>query len=249
MPKISAQDRQKATLCENLSFAGKESFKRLRTNILFSFPAGEAAGCKVIGVTSAHVSDGKSTTAINLAYSLAELGKRVLLVDADMRRPSVHTKLALQQVPGLSNLLVQENNVANLLQRYSSSKDSTVMDVIAAGEIPPNPAELLSAERMGTLVASLRERYDFVVVDMPPVGAVTDAQTVSRLTDGMMIVVREDNCPKDALAECIEQLRFAGAKILGFVLNGSHELSKGYGGKYGKYGYGKYGYSHYGYYK
>ena len=224
-------------ICENLSFAGREAYKRLRTNVLFSFAAG--GGCRVIGVISAQPAEGKSTTAINFAFSLAELGKRVLLIDGDMRRPSVSTRLNFEQTPGLSNLLVGENNIGAAVKRYRSGSEAVEFDVMTAGEIPPNPAELLNSERMARLLEKLRELYDYIVMDLPPVGAVADAQTVSRLADGMIIVVRENNCPRQVLDDCVTQLRFVNAKILGFVMNGSEEGTKG---GYGKYGYGGYGY-------
>ena len=232
------------TLCENLSFAAAESYKRLRTNVMFSFADG--AKCHVIGVTSAHMSDGKSTTAVNFAYTLAGVeNKRVLLIDADMRRPSVHDKLSFDQAPGLSNLLVSINSVSTVINTYHSSENDTSVDVICSGDTPPNPAELLNSARMKNLVARLKEIYDYIVIDLPPVGAVADAQLVSTLTDGMIIVVRENNCPREALSDCISQLQFANAKILGFVMNGTAVKSKGYGyGKYGNYGYG-YGYGAY----
>ena len=240
----SKKSVRKEYMCENLSFAAKEAYKRLRTNIQFSFADGEHS--HAIGITSAQPSDGKSLTALNFAYTLAEMKMKVLLIDADMRKPTMHEKLDINQTPGLSNLLVNVNNIGSLIHKYKSSTDSTVIDIITAGDIPPNPAELLSSEKMKQLIARLKEAYDYIVIDLPPVGAVTDAQSVARIVDGMLVVIRENNSPRELVGDCVEQLKYANARILGFVVNGSTEGSKGYG--YGKkYGYG-YGYG-YGYYK
>ena len=239
-------EKQRRYLCENLSFAGKEAYKRLRTNIQFCFT--EEAEKHTVGVTSAQPSDGKSTTAVNLAYTSAQLNKRVLLIDADMRKPSLDAKLGVELTPGLSNLLTEVNNVVATVKKYVPQDESLGFDVLTAGDVPPNPSELLHSERMRRLMERLATVYDLIVVDLPPVGAVADAQVVSGLVDGMLIVVREGHCSKFVMDDCISQLKLTGTKIFGFVVNGAVEgSSKSYSyGKYGKYGsYGNYG----GYYK
>lgn len=222
-------------LCEHLSFAAKEAFKRLRTNLVMSFPA-EDTSCHLIGITSAQPSDGKSTIAINLAYSLAELGKRTLLIDADLRRSSIHEKAGVEKTPGLSNLMTDSNSITAALKKYSSSTDATSFDIIPGGDIPKNPSELLNSKRMETFLQTLATAYEYIVIDLPPVGAVVDAVALARVLDGMLVVVRENTCPKSLLADCMQQLDYAGVNILGFVINGALEGS----GK--KYQYGKSGY-------
>ena len=231
--------KQREFLCEHLSFAGKEAYKRLRTNLQFSFPDGEEAECHVVGITSSQPAEGKSITSVNLAYSLAQLGKKVLLIDADMRRSSIDSKLELDLSPGLSNLLTDVNSAGMALRRYNPEDESEGFTVIPAGDVPPNPSELLNSDRMSRLMAKLRTMFDFIVIDLPPVGAVTDAQTVSRLVDGMLIVLREDHTSKYVLSDCVQQLQLTNTRILGFVVNGSVDgASKGSSyGKYGKYGY------------
>ena len=237
-------EKQRQYICENLSFAGKEAYKRLRTNIQFCFTDGENR--HAVGVTSAQPSDGKSTTSVNLAYTSAQLNKRVILIDADMRKPSLDTKLSLELSPGLSNLLTETNNVNELIKKYIPTDDSVSFDVITAGDVPPNPSELLNSERMKRLIDKLSTVYDLIVVDLPPVGAVADAQTVSSLVDGMLIVVREGHCSKFVMDDCLAQLKLTGTKIFGFVVNGAMEgSSKAY--SYGKYG--SYGSSYGGYYR
>ena len=230
-------------VCENLSFASREAFKRLRTNLAINFPE-EDESCHMIGVTSPQPSDGKSTISVNLAYSLAELGKKVLLIDADMRRSSLHEKLDVDKEPGLSELLRNSNDIHATLKQYRGTKETT-FDILTAGSIPGNPSELLNSKRMGTLLSTLAKSYSYIVVDLPPIGAVIDAVSLAGRLDGMLVVVRENTCPRSLLDECMQQLDYAGVKVLGFVVNGAME---GSGKKY-QYGkYGKYGYSSYGYY-
>ena len=222
-------------VCEHLSFAAKEAFKRLRTNVVMSFPP-EDTSCHLIGITSAQPSDGKSTIAINLAYSLAELGKKTLLVDADMRRSTIHKKAGVEQSPGLSNLMSSTNSISAAMRKYASSVDTTSFSIIPGGDVPNNPSELLNSKRMSTLLQTLSTAYDYIVIDLPPIGAVVDAVAVAREIDGMLVVIRENTCPRGLLADCMQQLDFAGVNVLGFVVNGALEGS----GK--KYQYNNYGY-------
>ncbi len=213
----------------NLSFAAKEAYKRLRTNLLFSFADKE--GCRVIGVTSSMRGEGKSTTAANLAYSLAEAGKRTLLLDADMRLPNIHKLLRLQQSPGLSNLLAGVSIGANPCQTSGHHHN---LWIIAAGDVPPNPTELLAARRMGSILEKLAEKLDYIIVDLPPIGVVADALIFSKLAHGIIVVVRQNYADKHELDNTIRQLRFHEANILGFVMNGTEEEDKYYKNKYYK---------------
>ena len=222
-------------VCENLSFAAREAFKRLRTNLALGFPEEEEA-CRLIGVTSPQPSDGKSTIAVNLAYSLAELGKKVLLIDADMRRSTLHEKLRVDKEPGLSELLRNSNDIHATLKKYEGGSE-TSFDILTSGSTPGNPSELLNSKRMGTLLNTLAKSYAYIIVDLPPIGAVADAISIAREIDGMLVVIRENTCPRSLLADCMQQLNYAGANVLGFVVNGALE---GSGKKYQydkKYGY------------
>lgn len=227
-------------LCEHMTYAAREAFKRLRTNILMALPEAENNHCQVIGITSAQPSEGKSTVSVNLAYSLAELGKSVILVDGDMRRPSLHDKLGLRLEPGLSELLTREDQVGVAVVPYKNSEGTITFNLIPAGSIPGNPSELLNSKRFETLIKILSNACDYIILDLPPVNAVVDAVNASKLTDGMLVVVRENNCPRYILDDCMEQLNYAKTNILGFVVNGSVEgASKRY--QYGNrpYRYGK----------
>ena len=234
---VSKPGKGKLPVCENLSFASKEAFKRLRTNLVVSFPADDTS-CHLVGITSAQPGDGKSTIALNLAYSLAELGKKTLLVDADLRRASIHDKLGIERVPGLSELIKGSiNDISASVRRYASS--NTQLDIIPSGEMPENPSELLNSERCARLFELLAQAYDYIVVDLPPIGAVVDAVSIAQELDGMLVVIRENACPRGLLNDCIQQLNYANATILGFVVNGAMEgSSKKYQyGKYNSYGY------------
>lgn len=235
----AANPRLTGKLCEHMTYAAREAFKRLRTNVLMALPEENGKRCQVIGITSAQVAEGKSTVAVNLAYSLAQLGKSVILVDGDMRCPSLHDKLGIRVAPGLSELLTKEDQVGNVVIPYKNSEGSTVFNIITAGTLPNNPSELLNSKRFDTLMKMLSSACDYVVLDLPPIDAVVDAVNASKLTDGMIVVVRENNCPRSILADCMEQLKYARANVLGFVVNGSVEGSGKryqYSNRYYQYG-------------
>lgn len=215
---------------KELPFVAAEAYKRLRTNILFALP--DERRCRVIGITSAGSGEGKSTTSVNLAYMLAEAGERVLLIEADMRLPAICRRLGLQQTPGLSNVLAGQ---ANLNEALQDSKLHENLRALSAGDIPPNPSELLGLKAMETLVKILSESFDFIVMDLPPVGEVTDALVASKLTDGMIVVVRQNYALRRALAATMRQLKYVDAKVLGFVMTWSDIQAKGTY-KYKKYG-------------
>lgn len=218
---------------KGLSFGAAEAYKLLRANLAFSFP--ENNGCKVVGVTSSVPGEAKSTTSANLAYALAEAGKRVLLLEGDMRLPTLGKRLKIKQAPGLSNLLVGQCSGNEVLQGSGLLRN---LQVITAGSIPPNPSELLASEQMETSLRVMRDYFDYIVVDLPPVSEVSDAVTISKYLDGVLIAVRENYAEKKMVAETVRQLRFASARILGFVMTCSAQQQKGYK-NYHYYGTGK----------
>ncbi len=233
---------QQGLICEGLSFAASEAYKLLRTNLLFSLPEKH---CHIIGVTSSVRGEGKSTTSVNLSYTIAQSGKRVLLIDADMRLPSVAIKLELKGAPGLSNL------IAGLRSERSCLRQSNQLEnwyILPAGDIPPNPSELLGSERMHALLQHYEEIFDVIIIDLPPVNIVADALVISKWADGLICVVRQNYTDRRALSDCMYQIQKLGSHFLGFVMTDAAVGETGYKsyGKYGKkYGYG-YGYG-YGY--
>lgn len=240
--KLSPREQRlhKTTLCEGLNFAAAEAYKLLRTNLQFSMPE---KACRIVGVTSSIRGEGKSTTSINLAYTLAQSGKRVLLIDADMRLPSVASKLEIAGKPGLSNLLAGLNEEKSCMKPSGRFENWFIMP---AGDIPPNPSELLGSERMHSLLERYEKYFDYVVIDLPPIGVVTDALVLSQWMDGLILAVRQNYTERKALADTMYQIKKIGSKFLGFVMTdaavgeGSYKHYSKYGKKYG-YGYG-YGY-------
>ena len=221
-----------------MNFAAAEAYKLLRTNVMFSFP--DANVSHVLGVTSSFRGEGKSLTAINLAYTFAETGKDILLIEGDMRLPTMSNRLSLAAKPGLSNVLVGTDSVALAVQEYKvTEEDRTVsFDVLVAGDIPPNPSELLGSARTAAFLKKAKEKYDFIILDLPPVTAVTDAIVASHLVDGMIVVVRAGHAVRGGLADTMRQLSLAEAHVLGFVFNGAAAGES----KYYKKGYYKKGY-------
>ncbi|MBR3692611.1 MAG: CpsD/CapB family tyrosine-protein kinase [Clostridia bacterium] len=228
------------TLHQNLEFTAREQYKLLRTNLNFTLPHDEK--CPVIGVTSSMRGEGKSTTAVNLSYVLAENGAKVLLIDGDLRIPSIAKKMGIEKSTGLTDLLVGRG--AQLGEYRSSILDNWY--ILPAGDIPPNPSELLGSRRMAEVIAELRNVFDYIVVDLPPVNIVTDAVAISPIISGMIVVIREGYAQKKELERCFRQLELSNVKILGCVLN---ESTNGKG-SYSKYKYKKYGtYKYYRYYE
>ena len=174
-------------------------------------------------------------SSVNLAYTLAQLDKKILLIDCDMRRPSLAPKLPIDKVPGLSNYLTGRNDIQNVIQRCSLD-DSVSFDVISSGDNPPNPIELLSSAKMERVLSELKNTYDTIIIDLPPVGEVSDAMVAAKLTDGILLVVRQDYCNCVALSSAVSQFEFIESKILGVVMNCVNEDA----GKYSRYGKGYY---------
>lgn len=231
---FSASECRK-TIGKHLSFGASEAYKLLRTNLVFSMADEE--GCRVIGVTSALRGEGKSTTSINLAYSLAQSGKRVLLLEADMRIPVMASILRLEDTPGLSQVLAGMTALKDAIHPVPTLRN---VSVLPAGEIPPNPSELLSSKRMEIILEALLSVFEYIIIDLPPINAVSDSLAISRLLSGMIVVVRQDYCDQQSLAEAMQRMELLEVKVLGFVLNGAESTPKR-NKKYGTYGYYKQG--------
>ena len=224
--------KQIVTVGSDISFAASEAYKLLRTKLQFSFA--DENDCHIIGVSSALTGEGKSLSSVNLAHSLSQLNKKVLLIDADMRRPSVFTKLPVQKMPGLSNFLTGQNDMNSLIQPCGLPGEERAFAVISSGRIPPNPMELLSSPRMAKFLELLRQHYDYVIVDLPPVGEVGDALAIAKSIDGFLLVVRQNYCNRIALKDVVRQFDFVDSRILGIVYNCANEDGAGYGKRYYK---------------
>ena len=229
----SATVKDPVLVGNGISFSAAEAYKLLRTKLQFSFV--DEHDCHIIGVSSAMAGEGKSLSSVNLAYSLAQLDKRVLLIDCDMRRPSLSAKIPIKKLPGLSNYLTRQVGMDEIIQTYGTDDDETSFNVIAAGRNPPNPIELLNSGRMSKALDQLRGSYDYIILDLPPVGEVSDALVTSKLVDGLLLVVRQNYCNRNVLSAAVKQFSFVGARILGVVLNCTEEDAGSYGKKYRGY--------------
>lgn len=235
---VFSEKDMKKTLHKNLEFTAVEQYKILRTNLDFTLP--EDVKCPIIGVTSSMRGEGKSTTAVNLSYVLAEKGNPVLLIDGDLRIPSIAKKMNIDPSPGLTDLLMGHG--AHMPDFQSALLKNWY--ILPSGDIPPNPSELLGSRRMEYILNSLRESFDYIVIDLPPVNIVSDALSIASLITGMVVVVREDYTEKKELERCFRQLQLSNVNVLGCILN----ESKNDGGSYKKYKKHKY-YKYYKYYQ
>lgn len=189
-----------------------EQFRTIRTNIQFSVVDEDI---RSIMVTSSGPGEGKSTTAANLAVVFAQQGKRVLLVDADLRKPTVHYTFGLANSSGLSSVLTRQSELAEAV----NTTDVEHLHVLTSGPIPPNPAELLSSRAMSHFFENVKEEYDMIIFDTPPVNAVTDGQILAHQCDGTLLVVSSGRTEIDTVTKAKELLIAAKARILGVVLN------------------------------
>ena len=219
----NSNETKQSMLHKNLKFAAKEQYKQIRENLSFVVPQGEK--CTVIGVTSSVRGEGKSTTVINLASVLAEKDYRVLVIDADLRIPTIARKLGIERTPGLSNFLIGKNEKAPI---YASNINEKLF-ILPSGDIPPNPSELLGSERMASFIAKLKDSFEYILIDTPPVNLVSDALALSPVLSGLILVTRESFTEKRELKRCFSQLKLSEVKVLGCVLNDANEgRSKNY---------------------
>ncbi len=209
-----------------------EAYRTLRTNIQFSSFDNKV---KTIVITSSGPAEGKTTTSCNLAITTSQAGKRTILLDCDMRNPKIHKVFEISNQTGLSDVLIGETNFYEAVQK--SEIDN--LYVLPSGTRPPNPAELLASEKMKKFLESLKETYDYIIIDTPPIIMVTDAQILSKYADGCLLVIASAEADKNAVIKAKELLEKVDAKILGVVLNKLDTSRKGYYGHYYNYYYGK----------
>jgi non-specific protein-tyrosine kinase len=200
-----------------------EAFRTLRTNVQYTSVDHPP---RVILVTSPTPGEGKTTVITNLAIVLAQSGRHVAIIDADMRRPTVHRKLGLNNHNGLSSLFVKPDAV---LSGTLKRTPITNLSVITSGHLPPNPSELLGSQKMNTIIEALKMEVDIILIDTPPTNAVTDAAVLGSVVDGILLVMRPGITKQAAARQCVEQLRRVNAKILGVILNNIETKSSRYG--------------------
>ncbi|WP_217586484.1 CpsD/CapB family tyrosine-protein kinase [Lentibacillus saliphilus] len=203
-----------------------EQYRTIRTNLQFS---SVDENMQTIMLTSSGPGEGKSMTAANLAVVYAKQDKKVLLIDADLRKPTVHYTFGLNNLSGLSNVLVGESNLEDAI----SMTDVPGLEVMSCGPIPPNPSELLGSKRMKALIQHARQSYDMIIFDTPPVLAVTDAQILANQCDGALLVVRSKVTDTEGAKKAVELLSAGDTKILGTVLNDVEAKNSNYYYYYG----------------
>lgn len=231
-------------------FRIEEAYKSIRTNIMFSVIK---KGCKRIVVSSPSPSEGKTTTVINLAISIAQADQRVLLIDADLRKPKIHHSFKVSNTPGLTNYIgdsVKSSGKKIDLFSIIHPTEFDNLSILCSGSIPPNPAEMLGSEPMIEFLDEVEKDYDYIIIDTPPLNVVSDAIPLICESDGVVLIVRLNRSTHPEIQRTIESLEFVGAKVLGFVINFVEADRKKYGYKYGygKYSYRRYSrYNYYGY--
>ena len=202
-----------------------EAYRTLRTNIQYSSFDKEV---RVIVVTSSEAGEGKSTTAGNLAISFSQAQKKTIMIDCDLRKPSLHKKFRISNMVGLSDLLKGKESLKEAVHKYND-----YLDILTSGKVPPNPSEMLGSHSMENLLKRLKDEYDMIVIDSAPLQAVTDAQILSRKADGTILVVRAEKTKRDSVIQAKELLQKVDANILGVVLNGVENIRKKYYYYYG----------------
>ena len=197
-----------------------EAYRSLRSNIEYSSFDDEY---RVIVVTSSVPGEGKSTTSGNLAIALAQSGNKVLLVDCDMRKPSIHKKFKISNAAGTAELLLRKRLFEEVANKHNEN-----LTIITAGKIPPNPSEMLASRAMTAFIKEMKEEFKYIILDTPPLQAVTDAQVLSTKADGVLLVVRAGSTKKDAVLNSVDLIEKVHGKVIGIVLNGVENKKNNY---------------------
>lgn len=222
-PNKAAVNNEKAknVLTSDSKFAIVEGYKIARTNLVFSLTAKDS---NCVAVTSWSKGEGKSTATVNLAISFAKMGKRVLLIDTDLRRPNLHNLLKLQNKTGVSDVIGQFGDFETAVHRNVIS----CLDVLTSGAIPPNPSELLASSYFAQLIERVKEEYDYVLMDTPPLGVVADTLLLKDFVGGYVLVVREKVTSHGDIENALQSVKLADSSVIGFLKVGCGARNKGY---------------------
>ena len=197
-----------------------EAYRSLRSNIEYSSFDDEY---RVIVVTSSVPGEGKSTTSGNLAIALAQSGNSVLLVDCDMRKPSIHKKFKISNAAGTAELLLRKKLFEEVANKYNEN-----LTIITAGKIPPNPSEMLASRAMTAFIEEMKNEFKYIILDTPPLQAVTDAQVLSTKADGVLLVVKAGSTKKEMVFNSVDLIKKVQGKVIGTVLNGVENKKNNY---------------------
>ena len=197
-----------------------EAYRSLRSNIEYSSFDDEY---RVIVVTSSVPGEGKSTTSGNLAIALAQSGNSVLLVDCDMRKPSIHKKFKISNAAGTAEILLRKKSFEEVANNYNEN-----LTIITAGKIPPNPSEMLASRAMTAFIEEMKKEFKYIILDTPPLQAVTDAQVLSTKADGVLLVVRAGSTKREMVLNSVDLIKKVQGKVIGTVLNGVENKKNNY---------------------
>ncbi len=230
--RFAASEKVKNVINGDSKFAIVEGYKLARTNLVFTMVAENNSS---IAVTSWSKGEGKSTATVNLAISFAKMGKRVLLIDTDLRRPNVHNLLKLSNNVGLSEVIGQFADFDDTVNRNIVP----CLDVMTSGAIPPNPSELIASASFESFMRYVQEQYDYVILDTPPIGVVTDTLLLKDYIAGYVLIIREKVTTHGDIEKAVQNIKLTGSKILGFLKVGCSLLDrkKSKNGNYGYYNY------------
>ena len=229
--KMNFMDKSNNVISGDSKFAIVEGYKIARTNLVFSLSAAES---NVVAFTSWSKGEGKSTATANLAISFSKMDKKVLLIDADLRRPNIHNLMKLQNAAGLSEVIGKFKSFDEVVNRDVLP----YLDVLTSGSIPPNPSELLASQNFSAMLEVLRKEYDYIILDTPPIGVVADTLILKDLVAGYVVVVREKFTTHGDIEKTLQSIRLADSKVLGFLKVGCTASGRKY--SKGQYGYYKY---------
>ena len=226
-------------------FSVVEAYKHIRIHLVTAL---SSAGGNVVTISSPNAGEGKSTTAVNTAITLSQLNKKVLLVDADSRRSTIHKKLKIENELGLMDVITNSSSLEDCVKQYSSH-----LDILTAGSNHNNPSELYSSQGFDDFIAKVSEMYDFVIIDTPPVNIVSDALVIAQKCTGLLMIIRANFTNNESFKKAHNLIKALHINLLGTIINGVDPETKKYYkygkyGKYAKYGYGKYGKYGYGKY-
>ncbi|MBQ3547897.1 MAG: CpsD/CapB family tyrosine-protein kinase [Clostridia bacterium] len=217
---------------KKVTFSIVEAYKNIRTNTIALMTKKDA---KVLAISSPNASEGKSTTALNVAITVSQLEKKVLIIDADAHRPSLHKKLKIENDLGILNLIVDDSNLADAIHSHNNN-----LDVITCGTNTSKPSELLNSEKFDELLEKLKEKYDYIIIDTPPINPVSDALVIAQKVDAIILVVRAASTTHEAFRKALKSLGVLELKVDGVIINGADPRPKGYyKSKYSYYRYGK----------
>lgn len=209
-----------------------EQFRTIRTNIDFMSVDSQV---KALAFTSANISEGKSTVTANVAIAMAQSGKKVLLIDADLHRPTMHQTFEVNNQVGLTTILTSASEEIYMDEVVKPNVIPN-LSILTSGPIPPNPSELLSSNRMRAFLENVTQHYDMVIFDMAPILEISDSQVLAGEMDGVVLVVRQGTTQKLAIKRAVEMLKISKTRILGYIMNDVRTGADGYGYGYG-YGY------------